>query len=258
MMPHVCKHFEQEEAGRAAPRGVPVLARYDGRAFHTLTRGLPAFSNDFAACMDLATTALVEDLRPLIAYVQSDEISLLWFASMEAGTLYPFGGNFQKLASVGASIAGVAFARAWPNVKRLPTFDGRAWSVPAPEQALDVFLWRQQDCEKNSVQSAVREHFSPLRIYGKKTPELRAMLADIGKPWEDVPERFRFGRFFRRETVDVELSEAEWLEIPEQHRPPTRGVQRSMVAPAPIRRLADEADPLAALFGRSLKYAGAP
>ena len=35
-----CKSFELAEAGRCAMRGLPLLARLDGRAFHTLTRGM--------------------------------------------------------------------------------------------------------------------------------------------------------------------------------------------------------------------------
>lgn len=34
------KMYEQAEAGRTAMKGLPLLARLDGRAFHTYTRGL--------------------------------------------------------------------------------------------------------------------------------------------------------------------------------------------------------------------------
>lgn len=34
------KHVEQQEAGRRAMSGIPLMARLDGRAFHTFTRGL--------------------------------------------------------------------------------------------------------------------------------------------------------------------------------------------------------------------------
>jgi hypothetical protein len=34
-----CKDLEQREAGRAAMRGLPLLARLDGRAFHTSPAG---------------------------------------------------------------------------------------------------------------------------------------------------------------------------------------------------------------------------
>ena len=35
-----CKRFEMAEAGRTLMPGLPVLARLDGRAFHTFTRGM--------------------------------------------------------------------------------------------------------------------------------------------------------------------------------------------------------------------------
>ena len=35
-----CKGYEMAEAGRRAMRGIPLVARLDGRAFHTFTRDL--------------------------------------------------------------------------------------------------------------------------------------------------------------------------------------------------------------------------
>ena len=35
-----CKGYEVVEADRRAMRGLPLLARLDGRAFHTFTRGM--------------------------------------------------------------------------------------------------------------------------------------------------------------------------------------------------------------------------
>ena len=38
------KLYEMEQAGRKLMLGLPILARIDGRAFHTFTRGLATFS----------------------------------------------------------------------------------------------------------------------------------------------------------------------------------------------------------------------
>lgn len=237
---NACKFHEGLEADRAAIRGLPLLVRLDGRAFHTLTRGLQRpFDPMFVRCMHAATAALVEDLHPVIAYTQSDEITLLFHAAKEDQT-FPFSGRYQKLASVGASIATGAFNCAWMEAGlRRPragfaTFDARAWEVPSCSDARNVFLWREADATKNSVQMQARAHFSHKALIGKSVREMRVMLGEVGAPWEALPTAYRHGVYFRRVTVEAELTEAEWAAIPLKHRPASRVVLRSRVLEVPI------------------------
>jgi tRNA(His) guanylyltransferase len=75
----VQKKFEQESAGAAIMPGIPVLARLDGRAFHSFVRGLNRpFDPSLSLCMRETAKFLVKETRPEVAYTQSDEITLAW------------------------------------------------------------------------------------------------------------------------------------------------------------------------------------
>ncbi|KAJ1565863.1 hypothetical protein HK096_008421 [Nowakowskiella sp. JEL0078] len=61
----------------------PYVLRLDGVAFHTFTKGLRApFDDRFTTSMVETTKDLVSKLNPILAYCQSDEISLVFPAVM--------------------------------------------------------------------------------------------------------------------------------------------------------------------------------
>jgi tRNA(His) 5'-end guanylyltransferase len=72
------KGYEAREGDRRAMRGLPVVARLDGRAFSRFTRGMARpFDQDFADLMVETTKYLVEQTQAAVGYTQSDEISLV-------------------------------------------------------------------------------------------------------------------------------------------------------------------------------------
>lgn len=249
-----CKQFEAVEAARRAMPGIPLLARLDGRAFHTFTRGLNRpFDERFGRCMVETTRSLVEDLHALIGYTQSDEITLLWWVPSRGPQSYPFDGRFQKLASVSAGIASAAFARLasehLPEKSRsLPSFDARVWQVPTREDALDVFVWREDDATKNSLSMAARAHYGHSELHGKACAQLHDLLHARGVNWNDYPGRYKRGVYLRRETYQRVYTPEQLARIPERHRPPPgatveRTEVRVMDMP-PIRKVANALETL--------------
>lgn len=244
-----CKRFEIAEAGRRAMPGIPLLARLDGRAFHTFTRGLNRpFDERFGRCMVETTQTLVSDLHALVGYTQSDEITLVWWVPANGPKDYPFDGRFQKLTSISAGIASAAFARLaaehLPEKSRsLPSFDARVWQVPSQEDAIDVLVWREDDATKNSLSMAARAHFSHAQVHGKGGAELHDLLHSRGVNWNDFPTRFKRGVYVRREAVTRSFTAEQLARILERHRPsPGKTVVRSEVRVMdmpPIRRVAN-------------------
>src|SRR5512138_1072121 len=105
-----CKEFELAEASRRAMRGLPLLARLDGRAFHTFTRDLNRpYEHGMSLAMIETTRYLVQEMTALVGYTQSDEITLAWFEASQSASEYAFDGRFQKLASVLAGMASTKF-----------------------------------------------------------------------------------------------------------------------------------------------------
>lgn len=177
------------------PKRMPVIIRVDGRAFHTATaRCKRPFDEDVAAAMDHTAKRLVDGLQgACLAYVQSDEISLLLVNYRTLTTQAAFGNGLQKLVSVSASIATQAFAERRPTDMGPAQFDSRAFVLPEAE-VCNYFIWRQQDAMRNAVQMIARARFSHRECENKSCAELTAMLGEVGDPVESYAAAHRFGR----------------------------------------------------------------
>ncbi len=217
------KEYEMAEAGRRALPGLPTLARLDGKAFHTFTKGLERpYDARLHALMDATTRHLVKESGALIGYTQSDEISLLYYASSARSE--PFlGGRFQKLTSILAAMATAFFnrqlAQALPEkAERLPIFDCRVWVVPSLEEAANTLLWREQDAAKNSVAMAAQAKISHSDLQGKSTREQQELLFQRhGINWNDYPARSKRGGWFRRVEVTRGFTADELEKLPPLH-----------------------------------------
>lgn len=249
-----CKAMEMAEAGRKAMPGLPLLARLDGRAFHTFTQGLKRpFDERFKQCMGDTAARLLEDLDARVAYTQSDEITLAWYFPPGSTSAFPFDGRWQKLASVLAGVASARFtqlvAKHLPDKARFaPCFDCRVWQVPALQDALDVFVWREDDAVKNSITMAAQAFYSHREMHGKNSAEKQEMLFQKGVNWNNYPAEFKRGTYLQRRTENRTLTEEEWQAVPEKHRPPrgelfTRGCIVDLDLP-PIRRIANAVEVL--------------
>jgi tRNA(His) guanylyltransferase len=253
-----CKSLEQAEAGRRAMRGLPLLARLDGRAFHTFTRDLiRPYDVGMSRSMIETTRYLVHHMNALVGYTQSDEITLVWYEAPQSTSDYAFDGRFQKLASVLAGMASTVFYKQLlehlpAKTGETPHFDCRVWQVPTLQEALDVFVWREDDATKNSITMAACAHYSDSELDGKHSGEKQELLWQKGVNWNDFPAFFKRGSYLQRRSFDRELSEEERNRIPEAHRPPLGKLfQRAQVVELdmpPIRKVANAA---AVLFERA-------
>lgn len=253
-----CKSYEVAEGARRAMRGIPLLSRLDGRAFHTFTRDLARpYDPGFSTAMIETTRFLVREMNALVGYTQSDEITLAWFESSQSASDYEFAGRFQKLTSV---LAGMASTRFYQLVlehlpsKRgaTPHFDCRVWQVPTLADAAEVFVWREDDATKNSITMAAQAHYSDAELDEKSSGMKQELLWQKGINWNDYPPFFKRGTYLQRRTFERTLSPEERDRIPEVHRPPVGAMfARSEVVVLelpPVRSLANLA---AVLFERA-------
>lgn len=221
------KSVEQTEAGRKACKRKPLMARLDGKAFHSFTRGLARpFDVRLSKLMIDTASFLVQQTNAKLGFVQSDEISLYWNLDLEKNpkSEYLYDGKFQKLTSILASMATAYFNKELAN--RIPeknnvlaNFDCRAWNVVSNHEVFLNFLWRQDDAIKNSISMAAQASFSHKQLQGVNSELKKQMLQEIGKPWEDLPMFFKMGTFIGHVQRNVELSQQQLLEIPEKYRP---------------------------------------
>lgn len=197
------KSYEDQYRYTVMPR-MPVIIRVDGKAFHSLTRGCKKpFDESLAECMDTTALALVSEIQNArMAFVQSDEISVLLVDYNKFDSQQCFTGNLQKMVSVSASIAGVTFSRAYA---RYAYFDSRAFALPEHE-VTNYFIWRQQDATRNSISMAAQSLYSPKQLHGVNCGKMQEMIFQKGTNWNDYPARFRRGRvIIKGGQIDSEL-----------------------------------------------------
>lgn len=219
------KGFESTEASRRAVKGMPLIARLDGRAFHTFTRGLDRpFDSSLTKLMQDTTKFLVEETNALVGYTQSDEITLIWYLPEKSESQYLFDGRYQKLSSILAALATGYFNKHLSDVlpskaNALPLFDARVWQVPTLNDAYLALLWREKDAIKNSITMVALSHFSHKSLQNVNGQVKRQMLKDVGDPWEAYASCYRKGSYFMRVAEERELTSEELSKIPEKHRP---------------------------------------
>lgn len=248
-----CKQSESTETDRRAMLGLPLLARLDGRAFRTFTRGLQRpYDPGMSRAMIATTRYLVEKMTALVGCTQSDEITLAWYWPTRGvdypDTEYIFGGRFQKIVSVLAGMASAKFCQLLPSLlpgktHQTPHFDCRVWQVPTLADAADVFVWREDDATKNSITMAAAAHYSDRQLHGKGSSDKQEMLWQKGINWNDFPAFFKRGSYLQRRTFERTLTDEERERIPEKHRPPVGElVTRSHVVELdlpPVRQIAN-------------------
>lgn len=189
-------------------RRMPCIIRIDGKAFHTFTRGFQRpFDEVFMKTMWETTKYLCENIQGCkIAYTQSDEISLLLTDYDELTTSAWFDKNIQKMVSVSASMATLAFNVNFQDIyfntdantisdqvdiynKRINTalFDSRVFTIPK-EDVCNYFIWRQQDATRNAIQMVGRANFSDKELYKVNCNQIQEKLfQEKGINFNDSP-----------------------------------------------------------------------
>lgn len=227
------KMYEGASRTVLSPR-TPVILRVDGKAFHTFTRGADKpFDMELTQLMNDTAIALCKQVQGAqIAYVQSDEISVLIHGYKSFNSSPWFDNQVQKMVSIGAAIATATFNVGLFSTKEdvkagapaLRTkftppamFDARVFTVPEDE-VCNYFLWRQQDCSRNSVQMLARSLYSHKECENKNGSQLQEMCHAKGSNWNDVKTQHRRGRCVVKETFNVEgTARSRWVvdnEIP--------------------------------------------
>lgn len=182
------------------PRKTHTIIRLDGKAFHTYTRGLPKpFDPTLHEDLVESTRFVCENVTgTVLAYVQSDEVSLLVTDLAKPGTQPWYGGSVQKIASVTASLLTAKF-----NARRnlglgdvgepLAIFDSRVFTIPEPEDVIAYFQWRYLDAWRNAVSSLASTHFSPRELHEKSLTQRLFMLLQKDVSVRDCDPSFRYG-----------------------------------------------------------------
>lgn len=178
---------------------LPVIVRIDGRAFHTYTRDCERPFDEFLiAAMDACAIAVCEEAQgAALAYVQSDEISVLLHGYRRLDSQPWFDNEVQKIVSISASIAAAEMTARSPSIFRgemkRANFDARVFVLPEAE-VCNYFIWRQQDATRNAIQMMAHALYSHTALHGKNASDMQEMLFQKGVNFNDAPARHKRGR----------------------------------------------------------------
>ena len=193
------KEYEGASSIKLTKR-IPVVIRLDGKAFHTLTRGMDKpYDTELMSVMQSTMKFLCKNIQGCkIGYTQSDEITLLLTDYDTLETDAWFGYKVQKMCSVAASIATLEFNRQFRKTKYtqkydMAMFDARVFNLPK-EEVCNCFVWRQKDATRNAIQLLGQSKFSQNQLNKKSCKDIQNMLiAEYGINFSNERTDFRRG-----------------------------------------------------------------
>lgn len=225
------KMLERATAGAPIPAQHAIYVRIDGRGFSKFTRNMQRpFDPRMTRAMHTAAAHVLKATHATAAYVQSDEISLLFAPAIkEDGTPgeHFFGGKILKMTSVLAAMATAGFTRAllddesglskWAD--QTPHFDARVVEMADPDDAIAAFAWRGQDAARNGVRQVGSAYLSHKQMDGKSNVQVAQMLAERGIYMYDMPAESMNGMLMSYTMTQRALSDVEIARIPQASRP---------------------------------------
>lgn len=235
------KKYYEEIPKLRLMRRTPVIIRIDGKAFHTFTRKfLEPFDEVFLFSMQETAKALCESIQGcVLAYTQSDEISLLLIDYNTFETQAWFDYEVQKVCSVSASIATMQFnkilTRNGAGHKRFEKalemgamFDSRCFNLPR-EEVTNYFYWRQLDASRNSVNSVAQSIFPHKELHKLSCNALQdKMFSEAGVNWNDFPTYQKRGACVVKESV-LSGDDSKYGWVIDREIPIFKGVDREYI-----------------------------
>lgn len=215
--------------------GSYVIVMLDGRSFSKLIKNKfnKPFDDNFIDMMNETAKYVCENVQGCkLAYVQSDEISLVLTDFDTPTTDAFFGYRLCKMQSIIASLATAKFNQLMTvynlskncyenkledneetiyNVKQaiekisesnLIQFDCKCWNVPNINDVFAWFLYRQIDCVKNSKQQAAQTYLPHKRLLNLDTDsQIKVLLDEKNIDWNCYKMGEKYGRFIWKQKV---------------------------------------------------------
>ena len=238
------KTFYEQIPKTKLMRRCPVAIRIDGKAFHTFTRGFQKpFDEVLIKSMQETMKYLCENIQGcVLGYTQSDEITLILVDYKKLTSSAWFDYKVQKICSVAASMATMAFNKAFTNnveaeshtfadewlddgtfnpnyknkklrslwlvhekaIKKGAMFDARCFNIPK-EEVTNLCYWRQDDASRNSIQMVGQANFSHKELHKKSRNDIQdVLMTQKGINWNDFPTYQKRGSCCVRNKIVIE------------------------------------------------------
>ena len=207
-----------------------IIAHIDGRSFSKMIKNKfrKPFDRDFINMMNETASYLCAMVQGVhLAYVQSDEISLLIKKNTPESDVF-FGGRLCKMQSIIASLATAKFNQLYminyfkkredknpfyeerhyttsecvDTIANFPLcqFDCKVWDVDTANDAMAWFLFRNIDCIRNSKQQTAQAYLPHNALLGLDSDtQIKKLLDEKGVDWNSFSDGEKWGRLIYRE-----------------------------------------------------------
>ena len=207
-----------------------IIAHIDGRSFSKMIKNKfnKPFDRGFINMMNETASYLCATVQGVhLAYVQSDEISLLIKKNTPESDVF-FGGRLCKMQSIIASLATAKFNQLYmvnyfkkceykntsyeemlyttsecvDTIANFPLcqFDCKVWDVDTANDAMAWFLFRNIDCIKNSKQQTAQTYLPHNALLGLDSDtQIKMLLDEKGVDWNSFSGGEKWGRLIYRE-----------------------------------------------------------
>lgn len=216
----------EDRAQTYLTRRLPVVIRIDGKCFHSFCKNFQKpYDEIFHTAMNNTMKYLCEKVQNCkLGYTQSDEITLLLTDYDTLSTDAFFDYRVQKICSVTASMATLAFNNYFRDAcneyftgkicdsyhttmmlaqNKGAMFDSRCFNIPE-EEIENVFIWRQQDATRNAIQMLGQTYFTSKQLDKKNLNMIQEMLwQEKGINFNDMPTEFKRGICCIKEAVGL-------------------------------------------------------
>jgi len=188
-------------------QGTPKIIRLDGKAFHTFLKNCQK-PYDIKP-MEAMIAGAIEVMKEIggsarLAYIQSDECSIVLNDSISREFSPWFSNNIQKVVSVSSAIFTAAFNKKYNRADgKMGLFDARFFQVPHEEEMINNLIWRQSDATRNSVSQYARSFFSQKELTGMNISEMQDMMMTKGFNWNNADTWTKRGIVINRNFTGV-------------------------------------------------------
>ena len=230
------KTFYEQIPKTKLMRRCPVAIRIDGKEFHTFTKEFQKPLDEvLIKSMQETMKYLCENIQGcVLGYTQSDEITLILVDYKKLTSSAFFDYEVQKLCSIAASMATMAFNKAFRKnvndwwftpfsgitkefqervtlykiyknaIEKGAMFDARCFNIPK-EEVTNLVYWRQLDASRNSIQMVGQANFSHKELQNKSCNDIQDMLmTQKGINWNDLPTYQKRGSCCVRNKIVIE------------------------------------------------------
>lgn len=233
-----CKWLEKNFSPEIMIPTLPVIIRLDANNFSSWTKGLKKpFDSNLSQLMTETAIHLLDETNALVAYTQSDEITLILYSDDKETGIYNDGKKQKILSKLTAECVNFFNEKRkelLPNHNKIAKFDCRIYQTPTLHDATLQLLWRENDATKNSIFMLANSFFSHKSLQGLNGDDMQdKMMLEKNVNWNNLDVHFKRGTYVRRFKTTKAFTTEELDSLPEKHNArnnPNLIIERNVVS----------------------------